>query len=430
MISQFFQKKLKRLPDSPGVYFFLKARKGILYIGRATSLRSRVRSYFVGNLAEKRSTWIAKMLGEVRGVDYQKTDSVLEAILLEAELIRKFRPPYNTDLKDDKSFNCVVITKEDFPVVRTERSKNIDFSSLRIKDKGLRILALYGPFPAGLQLHTALKIVRRIFPYRDSKCRPISLEVQSQRGLEVEPQRPKPCFNRQIGLCPGVCTGEISKQEYGKTIRHIRLFFEGKKARLLKLLEREMKTAAQRQEFERAGEYKRQLFALRHIQDVALLRTTNNQLPTTNFRIEAYDLSHFGGREIVGAMTVVVDNRSTPNEYRLFKLRGLRGQHEAAGLQEILRRRFAHPEWPLPQLIVVDGNEVQKQVAEVELTKLGYTIPVLAVVKDEKHRPRDIIGFEELGMKDKGLKMSILLANSEAHRFALKFQRRKRDIIY
>ena len=402
----------KKLPDTPGVYFFLGKNKKILYIGRATSLRSRVRSYFMPDIAERRSSWIATMLTEARGIDFRRTDSVLEAIILEADLIRKFKPLYNTELKDDKSFNCIVITKEDFPVVRTERSKNIDFSSLRIKDKGLRILALHGPFPAGLQLQTALKIVRRIFPYRDAKCAIL---------------RGKPCFNRQIGLCPGVCTGEISRQEYVKTIRNINLFFKGRKAHLMKLLEREMRTAAKRQEFEKAGEYRRQLFALKHIQDVSLLkRTTDYGLLTTNFRIEAYDVSHFGGKGIVGAMTVVENGAARPSEYRLFKLRGLKGQHEVAGLQEIMRRRLAHHEWPLPQLIVVDGNEVQKQAAEVELAKLGYSIPVLAVVKDEKHRPRDIIGFEELRMKDKGLKISILLGNSEAHRFALKLQKRQR----
>lgn len=403
----------KKLPDTPGVYFFLGARRKILYIGRATSLRSRVRSYFSGDILESRSPWIAKMLPLIRSIDFRKTDSVLEAVLLETDLIKKFQPPYNTDEKDDKSFNYVVITKQDFPIVFIVRRTDIDFKKLTAKSYNLK--AVFGPFPNGFDLRIAVKLIRRIFPYRDSKCIPLSHRA---------------CFNRQIGLCPGTCTGEISKKEYAKTIRNIRLFFEGKKGKLMSLLQREMKAAAKVQEFEKAGELKRQLFALKHIQDVAFLKkATGYERLTTNYRVEAYDLSHFGGKEIVGAMTVVVDGRATPSEYRLFKIRSIENAHEAAGLREILRRRFNHPEWMLPNLIVVDGNEVQKHAAEAELAKLGQKIPVVAVVKDEKHRPREILGLEHLRSSVVGHpRQSVLLANSEAHRFALKFQRKRRSL--
>ncbi len=448
----------KRLPDTPGVYFFLGdadrrghtrgfTRRKILYIGRATSLRDRVRSYFRGDLLESRGPWIQKMLGEVRGIDYRKTDSVLEAILLEADLIKKFKPPYNTDLKDDKSFNCVVITKENFPRILVVRQRDADFTrtSRRPSQKSIEgVQAIYGPFPGGFELKQAMKIIRRIFPYRDGKCVPCSLPRMSAFSLRPSAGY-KPCFNRQIGLCPGVCTGEISKQEYAKTVRNIRLFFEGKKARLLKLLEREMNAAAKQMEFERAGELKRQIFALKHIQDVALLKTFNFELLTFNLRIEGYDLSHFGGKEIVGAMAVVEEGVARPSEYRLFRLRGIQRAHEVAGLQEILRRRLNHPEWPFPGLIVVDGNEVQKRAAEAVLTGAEFSIPVVAVVKDKQHHPREILGLDEerqgrtLGRKKgptlagsyprlsaSSLHRSALLANSEAHRFVLRFQKKQR----
>src|SRR3989338_4634508 len=231
----------KRLPDTPGVYFFLKTRmnadtdaderrlprrENILYIGRATSLRNRVRSYFAPDIAEKRSQWIAKMLTEAKSVDFRKTDSVLEAILLEADLIKRFKPTYNTDEKDDKSFNYIVITEEDFPSVFIARSNNIDFDTRQLKTSHSKLKTIYGPFTNGFQLQTAMKIIRRIFPYRDVKCIPCNRKAQPY-GSKVEPCRP--CFNRQIGLCPGVCTGEISKMEYAKTIRNLCLFFEGKK---------------------------------------------------------------------------------------------------------------------------------------------------------------------------------------------------------
>ncbi len=431
----------KKLPDAPGVYFFLGRNRKILYIGRATSLRNRVRSYFDGRLLETRGPWLEKMFPLIRSIDVRKTDSVLEAILLEADLIKKFQPPYNTDDKDDKSFNSVVITKEAFPAVFIERSRNIDFLSLRIKDKarpndssvgrGLRILAVYGPFTNGFDLRVALKLVRRIFPYRDLKCTPCS-EQQKPHKQHTDKlgfvSMCKPCFNRQIGLCPGTCTGEISKEEYSKTIRNIRLFFEGKKTRLVSLLKREMKAAAKAQEFEKAGERKRTIFALQHIQDVALLGNWKLEIGNSPqpFRVEGYDLSHFIGKEFVGAMTVVEDGRAVPSEYRLFKLRSISEAHEVKGLEEVLRRRFNHPEWPFPNLIVVDGNEVQKSAAEKLLASLGQTIPVVAVVKDERHRPRDVLGLSSLRIQDKGLRIPILLANSEAHRFVLAFQKKRR----
>ncbi len=400
----------KKLPDTPGVYFFLGRNKKTLYIGRATSLRSRVRSYFVEALAEKRSLWIEKMIGEARGIDFRKTDSVLEAVLLEADLIKKFQPPYNTDEKDDKSFNCVVIIKEDFPRVLIIRKKDIDFSSLEANSYKLK--AIFGPFPNGFQLQTALKIIRKIFPFRDLKCTPL---------------QGHPCFNRQIGLCPGICTGEISKEEYVKIIRNLKLFFQGEKSRLLKLLQKEIQMAAKRQEFEKAGELKRQMFALKHIQDVALMKRDLDSASVQRlFRIEAYDLSHFGGKERVGAMAVIEGGVARSGEYRLFKIRGEHGVHEVEGLKELLRRRFNHTEWKFPQLIVVDGNEVQKKSAEEMLRLLGRAIPVIALVKDERHRPRELLGDALLAQKHQA---GIFAANSEAHRFALKFQRKRRQIV-
>ncbi len=389
----------KKLPDAPGVYFFLGRNKKILYIGRATSLRNRVRSYFTSDIAEKRSEWIGKMLTEATRVDFKKTDSVLEAILLEADLIKKFKSPYNTELKDDKSFNCIVITDEEFPRVLLVRQNS--YSGHAVKN-------IFGPFPNSAHLKLALKIIRRIFQFRDT-CIPYSDVLKNIRIS-------KPCFNCQIGLCPGVCTGEITTKEYRKNIKRLVLFLSGKKTQIVKELGREMKRAAGAQEFERAGELKRQLFALKHIQDIALLKKQDSYIPRNVgvTRIEAYDLSHFGGKNIVGAMAVVENREAKPSEYRLFKLRGVKTQNEVAGLQEILRRRLKHIKWSFPQLIVVDGNEVQKKTAEKVLAEKGLNIPVVAVVKTTHHRPRE------------KLSSAILLANSEAHRFALRFQKKVR----
>ncbi len=414
----------KRLPDSSGVYFFLGRNKKILYIGKATSLRNRVRSYFTKDIAEVRSTLIKQMVSEAVSIDFRVTDSILEALILEADLIKKFQPKYNTDEKDDKSFNCVVITKEDFPRVLVVRKQQV---IAKIQDLGFKIQERYGPFPNGNQLRDALKIVRRIFPYRDQKCVP----CEEQFGLSKKHSHIlqnmrmcKPCFNRQIGLCPGVCTGEISKRAYARTIRSLKLFFSGKKGAILKNLKKEMRTAAKAREFERAGEIKKTVFALEHIQDVSLIRTDNLRLTTNNYRIEAYDVAHISGTDVVGAMVVLENSAPKKSDYRKFKIRGGFGNNDVAGLKEVVERRLNHTEWPLPALFVADGGAAQKSVVEEALRNKNLSIPVVAVTKNDRHRPKSILGEEKLIQKHE---RAILFGNSEAHRFALSFHRLRRS---
>ena len=300
-------------------------RKKILYIGKATSLRDRVRSYFSNDLLKTRSPLIAKMVEEAVTIDHKKTDSVLEALMLEADLIRKFQPYYNTEEKDDKSSNCVVITDENFPQILVVRKKDVKTD-------------YYGPYPHGMQLKEALKIIRKIFPYRDAKCVPA--EDQIKKG-----KTPRPCFNRQIGLCPGVCTGEATKKEYAKTVRNLRLFFEGKKSALLKNLQKQMKEYAKAKEFEKAGEIKNKIFAINHIQDISLIKQKEADVnPETEkvFRIEAYDIAHMAGKEIVGAMVVLEDGHPNKSQYRKFKIRDIKNTNDTGSLKELLERRFKH----------------------------------------------------------------------------------------
>ena len=209
---------ISNLPDAPGVYFFKKGKK-ILYIGKATSLKDRVKSYFARDILLTRGPLIKKMLEEANKIEFVQTDSVLEALILEAHEIKRYQPVFNSKEKDDKSYNFVTFTKEDFPKVIVTRGSGT-----------------YGPFPHGGELKEALKIIRKIFPYRDGKCKLAG----------------KPCFNAQIGLCPGPCAGWISKKDYRKIIRHLKLFFEAKKPRLIKSIEKEMGTLARLHKFEEA----------------------------------------------------------------------------------------------------------------------------------------------------------------------------------
>ncbi len=419
-------KILSKLPDAPGVYFF-KGAKGkndtqgkILYVGKATSLRDRVRSYFSADIAQTRGPLILKMLADFTSVDFTQTDSVLEALILEASLIKKHQPPYNTKEKDNKSFNYVVFTKEDFPKIVVVRGRSI--ASVFPKDK---IKYIFGPFPHGTQLKEAMKIIRKIFPFSDKKCVPA--QEQMKKG-----KLPRPCFNRQIGLCPGVCTGEVSKKEYTETIKNLRLFFEAKKKIILRNLEKQMRVLAKARQFEKAGDVKKTIFALNHIQDIALLKhvaPTENSSENLdgnlngNFRIEAYDVAHLNGTNVVGVMTVVEDGQTVQSEYRKFKIKINPGINDTAALKEILTRRLGHAEWPLPNLIVVDGAQAQINAAQAVLNERGFNIDLVSVVKDERHKAREIIG--EKGIIENHGK-SILLVNSEAHRFAIAFHRKIR----
>ncbi|HEX8994023.1 MAG TPA: UvrB/UvrC motif-containing protein [Candidatus Paceibacterota bacterium] len=419
--------KLK-IPDTPGVYFFLGPRKEVLYIGKAASLRDRVRSYFSRDLPQMRSQLIVQMVENAHSIDWRETDSVLEALILEASLIKTYKPKHNTLAKDDKSFNHVVITKEDFPRVLVVRGKDLhDGVSLRSTNYDLR--SSFGPFPHGTQLKEAMKIVRKIFPYRD-KCTPCpAVEVRSPRGGLTSTRRGcRPCFNRQIGLCPGVCTGEIGKREYARIIRHITLFFEGKKKKLLQELERDMKKAAREERFEEAARIRKQLFALQHIQDVSLIKDEFRRpdLGAKIFRIEAYDAAHLHGADAVGVMTVVENNEINKREYRTFTLKETKPGDDIGALKEVLSRRLGHSEWQLPNLIVVDGGKTQIAAAESVLREAGVAIPVVSVVKDDRHKARGLMGDKAHASQHQN---AIILANSEAHRFAIGTHRRKRKIV-
>jgi len=391
-----------QLPELPGVYFFLGTKKEILYIGKATSLRNRIRSYFSYDLAEKRSVLIEKMVQEAKSIEWTETDSVLEAMILETNLIRSHKPQYNTLNKDDKSYNHLVITNEKFPRVLVVRGKDLTekYTDQEIKYE-------FGPFPSGQLFKKALKIVRKLFQFYDTKA-PLEQEKSKLAKGKID-------FNRQIGLYPE----RQSKKEYNKTIRHIRLFFQGKKHLLVKELEREMMKLAKNEKFEEAEVIKKRVFALNHIQDIALIKDESRiYRDEKRIRIEAYDIAHLQGEDMVGVMTVIEGGEVSKGEYRKFKINNYEKANDPGALKEVLARRLKHSEWPFPQMIVVDGGTAQKNAAELVLRQSKVVIPVVAVVKDDRHRPTRLIGQKKLIDQHKN---SILLANAESHRFAINY---------
>ncbi len=409
------------LPDEPGVYFFIGTNREVLYVGKATSLRDRVRSYFSTDLAQTRGAHMMQMVEEARRIDFRTTDSVLEALILEARLIKELKPRYNTRDKDDKSFNYLIITtNEQYPRLLTVRGK--DLANKLVELVGpctlhptTYPLPVYGPFVHAGQFKEALKLIRKIFPFYDT-ARPVE-ELRAAHDRKLR-------FNESIGVFP---SGETTPAEYRRTVRHIRAFFDGRKQQLLRSLEREMYAHARAQAFEAAARAKRQMFALQHLNDISLIRRNNDEhgdRRVAAIRIEGYDVAHLGGKNMVGVMTVVVGGEPEKAEYRTFNVRSVDRSNDTAALREVLSRRLEHAEWAYPRLIVVDGGTAQMRVAERLLADAGIEIPVVAVTKDERHRPKVIRGPAALR---RAYATEILLANAEAHRFSLARHQRARS---
>lgn len=397
----------KKIPEAPGIYLF-KQNSNIIYIGKATSLKNRVNSYFGADLIQTRGPLLVDMVHKATDVEFIKTDSVLEAIILEINLIKKYQPKYNTKEKDNKSFNYVIITKEDWPRILIERGKNL-LDKKRSDLKELKY-TIFGPFPNAKQLKSALKIIRKIFPFRD-KC---------------SPNQNKPCFNKQLGLCPGICDKSISNKDYASLIKNIILFFKGEKKKIIKNLNQEMKAFVKKGEYEKALIIRDKIFSLNHIQDVALINNSDFDKKKQNkkdiFRIEAYDISHLSGTNNVGVMVVMENEEFKKSDYRKFSIKNTKG-NDIGALAEILERRLKHKEWPNPDLIVVDGGLAHLNITQKIINK-KYSI--VAVTKDAKHNPKILIGNDNIIKK---YKKEILSINNEAHRFAIAFHRQKRNVI-
>lgn len=410
--------KKYNLPDVPGVYLFKQGRK-ILYVGKATSLRDRVRSYFDDDLIATRGPRIVDMVTIADRVAYETSPTVLEALVREAALIRKHRPHANSEGKDDKTFLYAVVTQEEIPRVLAIRGKEIDFKS-KVTIDGQKIKALYGPFPSGYQLREGLRLIRRIFPFFDT-TKPV--------GAKSKHQEAKIEFNTQIKQYPCLPAGRrgaSAVKEYRRTIRRVMLFLAGRGKELRASLHKDMLQAAGEERFEDAAEARRELFALDHIQDVSLIKDenlTDLREKRSNQRIEAYDTAHLSGTNAIGVMTVIQESRPVKSEYRTFRIRGVQKNDDIASLKEVLSRRLGHPEWHMPSAIVVDGGTTHKKAAERVLKDAGVSIPVAAVVKDERHRPREVIGAQHAHITD----ADAVLANSEAHRFSLNRHRAARS---
>jgi excinuclease ABC subunit C len=414
--------KIKALPQVSGVYIFKDEKKEVLYIGKATNLKNRVQSYFRGDAVVGRSEWITLMISKVVDIDFIQTDSVLEALILESNLIKKNQPKYNTLEKDDKSFSYFVITKEEFPKVLILRKTDIDFETGEAKSQKLK--AIYGPYTSKYQMQVALKIIRRIFPFH-------AMRQKAEKG----------CLDFQLGLCPGPYADAISKIDYKKNIKGVEMILQGKKKRLISALEKEMLVHAKKDEFEKAAVLRNKIFALQHIRDVALMtrdmehETGSMEQGTPKMRIEAYDISNISGTSAVGSMVVFINGKAENSQYRKFKIKSVEGSNDVAMMREMLSRRFNN-NWEMPDLILLDGGQGHVNMASDLVKELGIDVLIVGVAKGKQRKNLNLafassnnISLEEFPTLIKEfLRNDISLKSimDEAHRFAITYHRKLR----
>ena len=396
----------KKFPETPGVYIMKDVAGRVLYVGKAANLRRRVSSYF----ERPHDVRIQTLVSKIATMEYEQKDTALEALIREAELIKKITPPFNVREKDDKSFLYFEITREKFPRVLLVRGAG----SIAGATAGKR----FGPFTSASSAREALRILRRIFPW-------------STHDPDEVGKMKRPCFNYEIGLCPGTCIGAITHEDYIKNIERLKLFFEGKKVRIIRALEKDMRAAAKKQEFERAEALRRQMFALQHIQDTALISDTevlmargvgaerSGAVLKDGYRIEGYDISNISGTSAVGSMVVFTDAAPDKNEYRKFKIKSIFQPNDVGMLKEVLERRFARTDWPMPDLVLIDGGLAQVNTARRVLLRAEIKIPIIGLAKGPRRDRNDIIGLVPKGVQ----KTTLIKVRDEAHRFAIGYHR-------
>jgi len=533
--------ELKKLPARPGVYLMHNARDEIIYIGKAKVLRNRVRQYF--DKSRKHSPKIEKMVTLVAWFEYIVTDSEVEALVLENNLIKENRPRYNTMLKDDKTYPYIKLTmSEDFPRLLITRKVKKD------KDR------YFGPYPTGTDVRSIIDLLQQVYHIRSCS-----------RVFPRDIGKDRPCLNYHIGRCDGICTGRVTREAYAENVAKARRFLEGNGSELISHLREEMLAASAKMEYEQAGRFKEllqtaqvicqyqkmeyspkdnrdvlglavngfdaimQVFFIRegklidrerfyltvapeegsreiissfvkqyysgtpflpaeiHIpeeiddgeaigewlsrkagrkveicapkkgkkekmvelaeQNARLaieqdkekakredLRTRGAASEISKMlgisyarRMESYDISNTQGYDSVGSMVVFEDGRPKKNDYRKFRIKTVVGADDYASMAEVLKRRFAHTEWPRPDLLLIDGGKGQVNAVK-EALGADFDIPVCGMIKDDHHRTRGLIYEDREYEMNRASEMFRLLTRiqDETHRFAIEYHKQLR----
>lgn len=433
--------KLKTLPASPGVYFHKDKNGEIIYVGKAAVLRNRVRQYFQNTEKDPKTE---ALIQEIEDTDWIEVDTEMDALFLESEMIKRYKPKWNILLRDDKTVSYVRIDlKSEIPYVSMTRQP--------LDDKATYI----GPFYAKNTIATALRILRKVFPYYD------------------KPYTGRKSLNTDLGLTPGIEIEKTTPAEYKKDLKKLIRYLEGDRQKLLKDIEKQMRAEAKLGHYEKAAELRNQLFglkglkkkiifsnkefidissdqALRQLQ-VLLNSTGSYHLKTPPKRIEGYDISHIQGTDVVASMVVFINGVADRSEYRKFKLKNQKND-DVNNLKEVLSRRLKHRNWPYPDLIILDGGEPQlravrdlipPEIAIIGRDKSGdhsrnakvkIVIPATtkseppAATKPEAQTAAKPAEYEMIRLNQNDhISKLIARIDEEAHRFAITYHRLLRN---
>jgi len=419
--SQQFQDKVRSAPKQPGCYIYKDSTGGVLYVGKAKNLRNRVNSYF--NNYKKLELRIQQMLDQASDVELYVVDSEVESIILETNLIKKYKTKYNILMRDDKSYSWVVFEKQikgknDFPRIKIIRNKDL------IEEEKAEV---FGPYPSQMPLRNILKRVRKVFPYASCNRRLIQI---TEEPLKVDTNNSIPCLYYHIGLCKGPCASLENKADYMKDFNSIKKFFKGEKVDILKDLESQMKTYSTDKDYEQAAQIRDKINDIKYVTAnigidneiddisveelkikqreggisdlVAQLKFPEDKLKVhKGFRIECYDISNIQGTNPVGAMTVMIDGEVRPDQYRKFRITMQETPNDFGMHQEMMERRLKSldPEvvekkklkpddsfMSKPDLIIIDGGKGQLHSVYLILKQYGFhtEIPIVGLAKREE----------------------------------------------
>lgn len=449
-----FSRLLKTLPTDPGCYLYKNDVGKIIYVGKAKNIKKRVSSYFSKSYKE---IHLQALVKDIADIDFVITDSELEAFILETNLIKKYKPHYNRDLKDDKNYIWIMFDKnEDFPkpeIVREKKKNN----------------AIYlGPYHFTMPIKRILFRLRKVYPYRTCN-RQIKEVIDEKNGKHLTvSNNPKPCFYYQLGLCPGPCAGLISKKDYWKNIRGIVNFFTKDHKKILSDMRAQMNKYSKNLDYEKATVLRNKIVDLEYIKqkvsidsvdmdEVLFLKqkvkksqqgleeligelSFKGMRLKKDFKIECFDISNIQGTNAVASMVVFVNGVSQKRLYRKFKIRVKSTPDDFAMMQEALKRRFKHEQKKEDQsfdvkadLVIVDGGKGQLSSAHQIFKELHINIPLIGLAKKNE----DIFYIEELGDEinfiQKRLKTRtegfflLQRIRDESHRFAINYHRKLRS---
>lgn len=434
---------LTHLPSKPGVYTFRDSSGQALYVGKAINLKDRVKSYFAKGLELGPRT--VAMVKRIARIEHVVVESEIEALLLELDLIKRLKPKYNIQWKDDKAYKYIKISKVKVSTTRLVEDKNAKY---------------FGPFPEGGTVNQVLRSLRRIFPFRDCS------EAKFKRYRRLE----RPCLYGDLQLCSAPCVGRINSKDYRKIVKQLEEFMSGKSKRVIQELKKEMESYSKNNEFEKAAALRDRIrnFAYvtqsfrpaadyfehpdlvedRRQQELkALARIVANR--SSIQRIEAYDISNISGQFAVGSMVVFVAGEPSKRDYRRFRIKEVKGISDVGMLREVLRRRLKKAQsakvktqrlaqkskldkrednafTQIPDLILIDGGKPQVSAVKKVLGELGLEIPVLGLAKGEEKIFNSELLILDLPKNSPALHL-LQRVRDEAHRFALSYHQRIRS---